>query len=68
VVEVKINGKPVNREFQNMGQALVFAAASGECVNAGNLVFASAQSAAAKQPGPPAENGKEAPDADGSQA
>jgi hypothetical protein len=40
MVEVRINGKRTDREFQNMGQALAFAANNGECVNAEKLELA----------------------------
>jgi hypothetical protein len=31
MVKISINGKPLNREFQNMAQALAFAYANGDC-------------------------------------
>jgi hypothetical protein len=40
MVQIRVNGKDHNREFQNMSQALAFAANNGECINAETLEFA----------------------------
>lgn len=40
MVQIRVNGKNHNREFQNMNQALAFAANNGVCINAETLEFA----------------------------
>jgi hypothetical protein len=37
MVTIMINGKHIQREFQNMAMALAFAVNNGECRNAGKL-------------------------------
>jgi hypothetical protein len=51
MVIITVDGKKKDREFQNMAQALAFAAQNGECVNAEKLELAYAAKAAEKGKG-----------------
>jgi hypothetical protein len=50
MVTISINGTKSPREFQNMAQALAFAANNGDCRNAEKLEIAYASKAAVKPP------------------
>jgi hypothetical protein len=69
MVEININGKPNGRRFQNMRQALAFAANNGECINAETLELSYVKANTRKRKKEvPVEDGKEAQSAGNSEA